>query len=180
MPDPLTPEQRRKTMQAVKSTGTSPERELDAALQSLGLPRWESHCPTVPGKPDFVFREARVAVFVDGGFWHGHPARYWQGRSGAYWDKKIARNQERDRRVDTELRAMGWTVIRLWDFEVQKEPEAAARRVMEAIAPIDVRRVAETPGPGYDAHSGGTNGSGVDEETPDIDGMLEQSTPGER
>ena len=151
MPDPLTPEQRRKTMQAVKSTGTAPERKLEAALHALGLDQWEAHCPTLPGKPDVVFHEARVVVFVDGGFWHGHPTRYWQGRSGAYWDKKIARNQERDRQVDTELRALGWTVLRLWDFEVQKDAEAAARRVEDAVAPRAVRRVAELPGPRYGA-----------------------------
>lgn len=152
MPDPLTPDQRRKTMRAVKSTGTSPERNLATGLQSIGVYQWESHCPTIPGKPDFVFRVEKVAIFVDGGFWHGHPTRYWQGRSGEYWDRKIARNQERDRQVDTELRSLGWTVIRFWDFEVQKDAEVAACRVRDALHPGTARRVAEAPGPGYDAH----------------------------
>jgi DNA mismatch endonuclease (patch repair protein) len=173
LPDPLTPEQRRKTMQAVKSTGTSPERKLEAALHALGLDRWEAHCPTLPGKPDFTFHGARVAVFVDGGFWHGHPTRYWQGRSGEYWDKKIARNQERDRQVDTELRALGWTVIRVWDFEVQKDAEDAARRVEDALNPSAVRRVAEAPGRGYDARDADTGVGGLTEDQIDTGDMLE-------
>lgn len=134
MPDDLTPEQRRRTMQAVKSTDTGPERKLTAALLALGVTGWERHCATLPGKPDFAFAAAQVAVFVDGGFWHGHPDRYWQGRSGAYWDKKIARNQARDRRVDAELQALGWRVFRLWDFEVQRDPAAAAERVRGLVA----------------------------------------------
>jgi hypothetical protein len=71
----------------------------------------------------------QVAVFVDGAFWHGHPSKYWLGRSGGYWDAKIARNQERDRRVDAELGELGWSVLRLWDFEVEADPDEAAARV---------------------------------------------------
>ena len=69
-------------------------------------------------------------MFVDGAFWHGHPAKYWPGRSGPYWDEKIARNQARDRRVDSELSELGWRVVRLWDFEVARDPTTAAGRVV--------------------------------------------------
>jgi DNA mismatch endonuclease (patch repair protein) len=72
-------------------------------------------------------------VFVDGGFWHGHPTKYWQGRSGAYWDEKIRRNQERDRRVAIELEELGWVVLRLWDFEVEKNLGDAVQRVKAAL-----------------------------------------------
>lgn len=68
-------------------------------------------------------------MFVDGAFWHGHPSRYKAGQSGAYWDKKIARNQERDRRVVEQLERMGWRVLRVWDFEVLADPDEAAVRV---------------------------------------------------
>jgi DNA mismatch endonuclease (patch repair protein) len=87
-----------------------------------------------------AFGPARLAVFVDGAFWHGHPSRYWEGRSGSYWDEKIARNQRRDRSVNAELDAMGWTVLRLWDFEVDKDAEAAASRVIEVLRAGDDRR----------------------------------------
>ena len=84
---------------------------------------------TLPGKPDLVFSRAKLAVFVDGAFWHGHPTKYWQGRSGPYWDQKIARNQERDKEHNRTLRGMGWHVVRIWDFEVLSDPLAAAKKV---------------------------------------------------
>lgn len=59
-------------------------------------------------------------MFVDGAFWHGHPAYYW-GQSGKFWDEKIARNRQRDEDVTRELVDNGWTVLRLWDFEIEKE-----------------------------------------------------------
>jgi len=75
----------------------------------------------------------RVAVFVDGAFWHGHPARHKPGRSGAYWDAKIAGNVERDRRADAELEAAGWLVVRAWDFEIRKELPSVVERITGAL-----------------------------------------------
>jgi DNA mismatch endonuclease (patch repair protein) len=69
-----------------------------------------------------------VAVFVDGAFWHGHPDYYW-GQSGEFWDAKIERNRARDLRVNEELAGLGWTVLRVWDFEVERDPGGCARRV---------------------------------------------------
>jgi DNA mismatch endonuclease (patch repair protein) len=74
-----------------------------------------------------------LAVFVDGGFWHGHPTKWWPGRSGAYWDAKIERNIARDRRVEAELENMDWRVLRLWDFEVEGDLQGAVDRVLEEI-----------------------------------------------
>lgn len=124
-------------MAAVKGKNTRPERLLREALFPLGLTAWSNNNDNLPGKPDLVFADQRVAVFVDGAFWHGHPSKYWQGRSGPYWDRKIAGNQERDKRVDAELQALGWTVLRLWDFEIEQDAASAARRVQEA---VDLRR----------------------------------------
>jgi DNA mismatch endonuclease (patch repair protein) len=75
-------------------------------------------------------------VFVDGAWWHGHPDRFTVGKSGEYWDTKIERNKERDRENDEALRALGWDVKRLWDFEVVGDPTAAA----EAIAATLIHR----------------------------------------
>ena len=72
-------------------------------------------------------------MFVDGGFWHGNPTRYWQGRSGPYWDTKIASNQARDRRVDSDLRMLGWTAMRMWDFEILRDPIAAAEIIKQRL-----------------------------------------------
>jgi DNA mismatch endonuclease (patch repair protein) len=88
----------------------------------------------LPGRPDVSFGRAQVAVFVDGSFWHGHPAAYSPGKSGAYWDEKIARNVARDRAADAALNAMGWEVLRFWDFEVRKELDACADRVVAAVS----------------------------------------------
>jgi DNA mismatch endonuclease (patch repair protein) len=74
-----------------------------------------------------------LAVFVDGAFWHGHPDHYW-GQSGKFWDEKIERNRERDVKVTGELVEAGWTVLRFWDFEVEREP---ARCVESVRATLD-------------------------------------------
>jgi DNA mismatch endonuclease (patch repair protein) len=75
-----------------------------------------------------------VAVFVDGGFWHGHPEHFKPGQSGSYWDRKIRRNQERDVRVDQQLIQSGWTVLRFWDFEIVESRDDCVKSVVSALA----------------------------------------------
>lgn len=116
-------------MACVKGRDTGPELLLRRALWAAGARGWRCHRKSLPGSPDLAFGRARLAVFVDGAFWHGHPKKWWLGRSGPYWDAKIARNVARDRRVDAELEARGWRVIRLWDFEIENDPRAAAELV---------------------------------------------------
>jgi DNA mismatch endonuclease (patch repair protein) len=101
-------------------------------MWAAGIRGWRVH-PRIPGRPDFAFVGRRVAVFVDGAFWHGHPDYYW-GQSGEFWDAKIKRNRERDDRVNAELEDLGWQVIRLWDFEVQRAPSDCVSRVRAALA----------------------------------------------
>ncbi len=132
MPDTYSAETRSRVMASVKGRDTGPEMTLRRALYRAGVRGWRCH-RSLPGKPDLAFGRAQLAVFVDGGFWHGHPSKYWPGRSGAYWDAKIARNQARDRRVDAELAGLGWRSLRLWDFEVERDPDNAAERVREAL-----------------------------------------------
>lgn len=133
MPDDRSPQARSRTMARVKGRDTGPELTLRRALYAAGIRGWRCHRKNLPGRPDLAFGRTRLAVFVDGGFWHGHPSKYWPGRSGAYWDEKIARNQARDRRADEELRAIGWEPFRLWDFEVERDPAAAAAAVVAAL-----------------------------------------------
>jgi DNA mismatch endonuclease (patch repair protein) len=130
MPDTYSPEVRSRTMAAVRGKDTKPELVLRRALHAAGVRGWRCHRKNLPGTPDLAFGRSRVAVFVDGSFWHGHPSKYWPGRSGPYWDAKIQRNQERDRRVDAELAALGWRSLRLWDFEVERTPDAAVAAVV--------------------------------------------------
>ncbi len=133
MPDTYPAETRSRVMSRVKGRDTLPELELRRALYRAGLRGWRCHRSSLPGKPDIAFGRVRLAIFVDGGFWHGHPSKYWPGRSGSYWDIKIARNQARDRRVDVELADAGWRSMRLWDFEVERDPDDAAARIAQAL-----------------------------------------------
>ena len=121
MADLFSPEVRSRVMSKIRSKDTKPELLLRRSLHAAGLRGWRCHPKAVPGKPDLAFTRWRVAVFVDGRFWHGHPDYFTPGKSGEYWDAKIARTQERDRLANEALEAQGWTVLRFWDFEVERE-----------------------------------------------------------
>jgi DNA mismatch endonuclease (patch repair protein) len=97
----------------------------------------------VPGRPDLAFIGKRIAVFVDGAFWHGHPDHY-RGQSGPFWDAKIAANRERDARVNRELGEAGWRVLRFWDFEVAKNPAAVVASVGDALRQAEADQQAST------------------------------------
>src|SRR4051812_19070823 len=99
-------------MSRIRATGTKPERLLREALCRYGLRGYRLHRRDLPGCPDIAWIGRRVAVFVEGAFWHGHPPAYTPGKSGAYWDAKIARNQARDQAATATLQADGWTVLR--------------------------------------------------------------------
>jgi DNA mismatch endonuclease, patch repair protein len=131
--DTYSSEIRSRVMAQVKARDTKPELLLRRALYAQDVRGWRCHRTSLPGKPDLAFGRARLAVFVDGAFWHGHPSKWWPGRSGPYWDKKISRNIERDRKADQELRDSGWIVMRFWDFEVQKELERVVDCVMSRL-----------------------------------------------
>jgi DNA mismatch endonuclease, patch repair protein len=118
-------------MARVRNRDTGPERTLRKALWAAGIRGWRTH-RKLPGRPDLCWQGKRVAVFVDGAFWHGHPD-YYAGQSGRFWDDKIERNRQRDRRVDAELSALGYEIVRLWDFEVERTPTACVERVASAL-----------------------------------------------
>jgi len=121
-------------MARIRSKDTKPELALRQALYAAGIRGWRCHPKTVPGKPDIAFTRRRVAVFVDGRFWHGHPDFFTPGKSGDYWDAKIARTQERDRIANETLSLEGWTVLRFWDFEVEEDLERVVDSVASALA----------------------------------------------
>lgn len=143
MTDTRSPEKRRQIMAAVKQRDTAPELQLRQALYAAGMRGWRCNVKRIPGRPDIAWIGLRVAIFVDGAFWHGHPSRHRPGRSGSYWDEKIASNVERDRRIDRELRDLGWLVIRAWDFEVRKDTASVVTRIQAAVA--DRRRATRGP-----------------------------------
>jgi DNA mismatch endonuclease, patch repair protein len=115
-------------MQAVKGRNTSLEKIVAAAFWRQGW-RYRRNYTSLPGKPDFVFIKAKVAVFVHGDFWHGWRYPVWRHKLSEYWQKKIERNRRRDRCNFKRLRRQGWTVIRIWGHEVVRDLAGAVDRV---------------------------------------------------
>lgn len=110
-------------MQAVRSSGSKIEKTLGRALWSRGL-RYRKNDKTVYGKPDFTFKKYKVAVFCDSEFWHG---KNWELKKHehksniSFWHRKIERNRERDREVNRHLEQEGWTVLRFWGQEIERD-----------------------------------------------------------
>lgn len=121
-------------MLANRSRDTSPEKLLRSALHAMGLRFRVCARPTagLNRTADIVFRPARIAVFVDGCFWHGCATHYTAPRANAdYWQEKVRRNQERDHQTDEQLAATGWQVIRVWEHD---DVADAARRIAAVVA----------------------------------------------
>lgn len=127
--DNLTPEQRRKNMQNIRSEGTRPELLIAKELRRRKI-YFAKNVKTITGRPDFVFRRKKVAVFVDSDFWHGHRKRCVMPKSNCdYWNQKIARNKERDKQVTRTLKKDGWTVIRLWEKDIQRNLDNSIKKI---------------------------------------------------
>ena len=128
MVDRLTRQQRSQVMAAIHSTGNrTTELRLAAILRSNGVTGWRRH-QSLPGKPDFVFRRERLAVFVDGCFWHGcrRHCRMPKSRQ-TYWEPKIMRNKTRDSAIRGLFRQTGWSVHRIWEHSLAEPVTVVAR-----------------------------------------------------
>ena len=127
MADIWSKRKRSEVMALVRSTGNrQTELRLLKILRGSDITGWRRH-QKLPGKPDFVFRSQRLAVFVDGCFWHGCPKCYRRTNSNQnYWDEKVERNRKRDRFVVRELQKNGWRVLRIWQHELSDMPHVTA------------------------------------------------------
>lgn len=129
-------------MRKVRSQDTTPERVLRKALWSRGL-RYRLHYRHLPGSPDIVFPSARVAVFVDGDFWHGNQwklrglrsleEQFERSDNAEYWIPKIKRNMVRDTDAKVRLEYEGWQVVRLWESDLKSHLGECADRVANAV-----------------------------------------------
>jgi DNA mismatch endonuclease (patch repair protein) len=122
--DTLTKRQRSVRMAQVRATrNRSTEMRVAAQLIRRGLRGWKRHASDVAGRPDFCFMRLRVAVFVDGCFWHGCPKcrRNTPRSRRGFWRRKIDSNRRRDRKVGRLLRAQGYTVLRIWEHALDNE-----------------------------------------------------------
>ena len=128
----MSPEKRSAVMSRIRGKDTGPERTIAAALSALGL-KWERHAPDLPGRPDFVFRGRRLAIFVDGDFWHGWRFPQWRDKLSEKWEAKIEGNRQRDVRNRRRLQRMGWKVVRLWEHQVLADVDACVERVARAL-----------------------------------------------
>ena len=133
--DDLTPEQRRRNMQNIKSKDTSIEVKLRHALWHHGV-RYRKNLSSLPGKPDIVITKKRIAIFCDSSFWHGKDidSKEPVKTNAEYWNKKIRRNIERDEEVNQKLKSMGWTVIRFWDTDINKNLNHCVNTVLKAVS----------------------------------------------
>lgn len=129
---PISPEGRSRIMAAIRSTDTKPEVMLRRALWAVGARGWRNQWRGPGGRIDIAFTRYKLAVFVDGSFWHGHPSKWQPGRWKGYWDEKIKRNMARDARQNAALSEEGWTILRFWDFEIEQDAVGVARRVIAA------------------------------------------------
>src|SRR6266571_2946371 len=134
MADNLTPQQRSYMMSQVRSKDTQPELIVRKLTHARGL-RFRKHCVQLPGCPDLVFTRARVAVFVDGDYWHGWRFPLWSSKLAPYWKQKIEGNRRRDRRNLLELRREGWIVIRVWEHDVERDAARSVDRIEAAVRP---------------------------------------------
>jgi DNA mismatch endonuclease (patch repair protein) len=124
---------RSEQMSRIRGKNTGPERRLRSALWKAGL-RYLTHAETPLGRPDVVFPRRRIAVFIDGCFWHGCPQHYVRPRTRTdHWEGKLRENVDRDRQQTMALEALGWSVVRAWEHEVYESLEKVLSRIRCAL-----------------------------------------------
>ena len=128
-----TKEQISYNMSRIRSSGTKIEIRLGRALWSVGI-RYRKNYKKVLGKPDFVSVKYKTAIFCDSAFWHGYKQMKTKihnfKSNNKFWEEKIRRNIKRDKEVTRKLRKDNWKVIRFWDFQINKDADACARKVL--------------------------------------------------
>lgn len=135
--DVLTPEQRRKNMQRIKSRDTAIEVALRKALWEKGY-RYRKNYKNLPGKPDIVLIKYKIVIFCDSEFFHGKDweikkPKLLNSKNSEYWISKIERNMERDRENERQLLFLGWTIIRFWGREILKNTDECMKVIEETI-----------------------------------------------
>jgi len=130
--DIMSPAKRSALMARIKGKNTGPERLVGDGLELLGI-RFERHAADIPGRPDITFRKIKVAVFIDGDFWHGWRFPLWYRKLSPWWRDKIAGNRERDKRNFRKLRRLGWKVIRIWEHQIEQDLPRCIERIVAVI-----------------------------------------------
>jgi DNA mismatch endonuclease (patch repair protein) len=129
----VTPEQRSRAMQRVRLKGGPLEVLIQQELRKVGL-RYRRNYKRLRGTPDIAFPEKKVAIFIDGDFWHGWRLPAWEHKLSQFWKLKLQANRRRDQRNFRRLRAADWTVIRLWEHQIRSDCERCIRRIIRAVS----------------------------------------------
>ena len=142
MADVLTPEQRRKNMQRIRSKDSEIEILLRRALWKKGY-RYRKNYKELPGKPDIVLTKYKIAIFCDGEFFHGKDwevlkPRLEKSNNSKFWIGKISRNRDRDDIINKQLLFMGWTVIRFWGNDIKKHLDECVQVIDETVFEIQL------------------------------------------
>lgn len=136
MTDVHTPEQRSRNMRAVRGKNTKPEWKVRRACHKLGY-RFRLHAKQLPGTPDLVFPKHKIALFVNGCFWHQHNCKFGSVRpksNAVFWAQKRGRTVERDRQKAEQLEAQGWSVRVIWECET-RNPDVLETKILERLPP---------------------------------------------
>jgi len=127
MTDIFTPQKRSWVMSRIRGTNTKIDLKMKKMLADAGY-RFEMY-PKMFGNPDFAHKRKRIAIFCDGDFWHGY--MYFEKKRPAkkYWRDKIETNMRRDQRYSRKLRREGWSVLRIWEHDIEKNPDKCIRKI---------------------------------------------------
>jgi len=130
---------RKEIMSSIRGKGNkTTELKLLALLKANKITGWRRHF-AILGKPDFAFPREKLAVFVDGCFWHGCPRCYQQPRENTkFWKNKVSVNKARDKRVSRKLRGEGWSVCRVWECALKNSPSSAVKKIQRMLAARDL------------------------------------------
>lgn len=131
MADIFSPEKRSWVMSRIRSKETKIEFRTRDMLDEVGY-KFEMH-PKVFGRPDFIIRRKKIAIFCDGDFWHGYQYHKKRKPAKKFWRDKIERNIKRDKNVNRKLREDGWKIVRLWEHDIESRPAFCIMKIKNAI-----------------------------------------------
>ena len=125
-------------MSRIRNSGTKPEKQILHTISQFFYPRgyrYRKNYAELPGKPDIAFTKQKVAIFVDGDFWHGYKSKNWLNKlPRKYWQNKIRSNIQRDAENNKKLKSLGWKVIRFWEHETESS-QATISKVHKVLKP---------------------------------------------
>jgi len=129
--DIFTKEKRSWVMSRIRGRNTKIDLKMNELLKEIGT-KYEMY-PKMFGNPDFIMEEEKIAIFCDGDFWHGYRLPAWENGLSEFWKEKIRKNKDRDRKNFNKLREMGWSVIRLWQHQVERNLPGCVEQIISAV-----------------------------------------------